>query len=186
MPTQELKLIKRNVGCANSLLSVFLDKIVTSDEKVIENYIVVSPKIKKDDHESGVVILPFVDTNILLIKVFRHPLEEYVWELPRGFIDAGETAVEAAIRELQEETGISVTSENLVDLGLVAPEGGGLSAKNHIYSAKNCTVKLPLTVSEHGHKSIHLFSHEEIKNMLKKNEILDSNTIVALYRYFFI
>lgn len=42
---------------------------------------------------------------ILLQKQFRPPLNKVVIEVPAGLIDAGETAEEAAIRELKEETG---------------------------------------------------------------------------------
>jgi len=42
---------------------------------------------------------------ILLQKQFRPPLNKVVIEVPAGLIDAGETAEQAAIRELKEETG---------------------------------------------------------------------------------
>ena len=71
-------LLKRRVGCSNSLLDVYLDDIVSETNEVISNYIVVSPKIKKSGGESGVVILPIIEKSILLINVYRHPLKEYV------------------------------------------------------------------------------------------------------------
>jgi ADP-ribose pyrophosphatase len=42
---------------------------------------------------------------IVLQKQYRPPLDKIVIELPAGLIDAGETAEQAAIRELKEETG---------------------------------------------------------------------------------
>lgn len=58
----------------------------------------------------AVVILPFSEDykRVLMIKEFRLPVNETVIEFPAGLIDAGETAEEAAIRELKEETGYSV------------------------------------------------------------------------------
>lgn len=51
---------------------------------------------------------------IILQKQFRPPLDKVTIEVPAGLIDAGETAEEAAVRELREETGYvakaSVTS----------------------------------------------------------------------------
>lgn len=41
----------------------------------------------------------------MLQKQFRPPLDKIVIEVPAGLIDAGETAEEAAVRELKEETG---------------------------------------------------------------------------------
>lgn len=41
----------------------------------------------------------------MLQKQFRPPLDKVVIEIPAGLIDEGETAEQAAIRELKEETG---------------------------------------------------------------------------------
>lgn len=41
----------------------------------------------------------------MLQKQFRPPLDKIVIEVPAGLVDAGETAEEAAVRELKEETG---------------------------------------------------------------------------------
>jgi len=40
------------------------------------------------------------------------------WDIPKGKIDPGEVAIAAAIRELREETGLTVSYKNLVHLGL--------------------------------------------------------------------
>jgi ADP-ribose pyrophosphatase len=50
---------------------------------------------------------------IILQKQYRPPVEKVVIEVPAGLIDAGESAEEAAIRELKEETGfVGVVSES--------------------------------------------------------------------------
>lgn len=46
-----------------------------------------------------------VGPEIVLQKQFRPPLDKVVIEIPAGLIDEGETAEQAAIRELKEETG---------------------------------------------------------------------------------
>ena len=43
---------------------------------------------------------------ILLIRQYRYPLGEYVYEFPAGLVDEGENFREAAIREVKEETGL--------------------------------------------------------------------------------
>lgn len=43
---------------------------------------------------------------VLMIRQYRHPVSEFLWEIPAGLLDVpSETALEAAKRELLEETG---------------------------------------------------------------------------------
>jgi ADP-ribose pyrophosphatase len=58
-------------------------------------------------HTGAVAVLAINEANeILLIKQYRHPVREYLWEIPAGLLDQpGESKLEAAKRELLEETG---------------------------------------------------------------------------------
>jgi ADP-ribose pyrophosphatase len=61
-------------------------------------------------HHSGSVVVLAVDDSstiprILLERQYRHAAGDYLWELPAGRIDPGEQELEAAQRELLEETG---------------------------------------------------------------------------------
>lgn len=49
---------------------------------------------------------------LVLIKQFRVPVNDYVYELPAGLIDGGESVEEAVDRELKEETGLSLLQIN--------------------------------------------------------------------------
>lgn len=66
--------------------------------------------LTKDSAAEGVVIYPILKEDpekIVLIRQYRYPLDDYLYELPAGLIDAGETPEAAAIREMKEETGLS-------------------------------------------------------------------------------
>lgn len=45
-------------------------------------------------------------SRIVMIRQYRYPLDAYLYELPAGLIDSGETAAQAAVREMKEETGL--------------------------------------------------------------------------------
>lgn len=63
----------------------------------------------KDIEAEGVVIYPICKEEpdkIIMIRQYRYPLDDYLYELPAGLIDAGETPSEAAVREMKEETGM--------------------------------------------------------------------------------
>lgn len=44
---------------------------------------------------------------VVLIRQYRYPAGDYVYELPAGLVDPGENFHEAAVRELKEETGLN-------------------------------------------------------------------------------
>ena len=62
-------------------------------------------------HTGSVVVLAADDTHreprVLLLRQYRHAAQQYLWELCAGRIDAGESELTAAKRELLEETGYS-------------------------------------------------------------------------------
>ena len=67
--------------------------------------------ICKKDKDDAVVIaaLHKPSNKLVLIKQFRIPVNDYVYEVPAGLIDEGEEAKSSVIRELKEETGLTVT-----------------------------------------------------------------------------
>ena len=57
----------------------------------------------------GIVIYPVLKEEpdrIIMIRQYRYPLDAYLYELPAGLVDGGETPAQAAIREMKEETGL--------------------------------------------------------------------------------
>ncbi len=66
--------------------------------------------LTKDSAAEGVVIFPVLKEDpekVVLIRQYRYPLDDVLYELPAGLIDAGETPECTAIREMKEETGLS-------------------------------------------------------------------------------
>ena len=45
---------------------------------------------------------------IVMIRQFRYPLNDYMYEIPAGLIDEGENAPQSAVREMKEETGLTM------------------------------------------------------------------------------
>ncbi len=64
----------------------------------------------KEDKPDAVVLVPYHkdEGKLVLIKQFRVPLNDYIYELPAGLIDNNEDELIAATRELKEETGLKV------------------------------------------------------------------------------
>ncbi|MEU6175849.1 NUDIX hydrolase [Streptantibioticus parmotrematis] len=62
------------------------------------------------------------DDHVLLIQRAWEPFTG-CWALPGGHVDAGETSLDAAVRELEEETGIQVSSADLEQAGVFDEPG---------------------------------------------------------------
>lgn len=65
--------------------------------------------IERSGCSGAVVVIPVTrsSSRLLLLKQYRVPLQSDVIEFPAGLIDRGESAVQAALRELREETGFT-------------------------------------------------------------------------------
>jgi len=74
---------------------------------------------------SAVVIAATVDNNFVLIKEYRVPIKGYIYELPAGLIDPGESPVEAGLREFHEETGLTIL--NVLETSPIVFNSPGLS-----------------------------------------------------------
>ncbi|SRR6266511_3934269 len=84
---------------------------VTSDEVVEPSGVRVRRDIIR--HPGSVVILALderkAEPSVLLIRQYRYAANRELWELPAGRIDEGESALQAAQRELTEETGYTAS-----------------------------------------------------------------------------
>ena len=63
------------------------------------------------EHSGAVVVIAMpTPDEMVLVRQYRHPLERVTWEVCAGGIDPGETPLDAAMRELREETGFHAHS----------------------------------------------------------------------------
>ncbi len=170
---------RRNIF-ATRLFSVFADMLVNeADEVIAPNYLVVAPKSRTAEGITGIVVVPFVEDKVGLVRVFRHAVGQSGWEVPRGFVDEGETPAEAALRELEEEAGLSCGIENLVDIGCVAPDPGILDARIQCFAVNNCSLSGKVSENEFGHYDFRLFTLQETKQLIQNGEIQDSVSLAA-------
>ncbi len=86
-------------------------------------------------HPGGVGILALdPEGNVPLVKQFRYPLQKLLLEIPAGKLEPGEDPVQAARRELSEETGYE--AEELIDLGSAVASPGFCDEVLHMYLAR--------------------------------------------------
>ena len=65
--------------------------------------------VTHENREEGIAVYAVREENkgeLVMIRQFRYPLNDYIYEIPAGLVDPGENARQAAIREMKEETGL--------------------------------------------------------------------------------
>ena len=68
-----------------------------------------------------VVVVAYQEKQLVVIQHYNPPLKDYLCEFPCGMIDDGETVLDAAYRELLQETGLSASRLELVGQFLANP-----------------------------------------------------------------
>lgn len=133
-------------------------------------------------NDGGVCVLALTqDKKIVLVKQFRYPSKEELYELPGGRKEEHESLVETGKRELKEETGY--VSEDVSYFGCLYPTVAYCDEVIHIVLAKNCRFERQC-LDEGEFVDVELFALEELKEMILNHKIKDGKTLVGLLKYF--
>ncbi len=166
------KTIKSDLKFDGKIIKVKLDKIeLPNGDTASREYVC---------HNGGAGVLPVSrDGKIALVKQFRYPYKEVIYEIPAGKIDLGESAIAAVKRELFEEVGGK--SNNIIDLGIIYPSPGYTNEKIYIYLAVN--TDFGLQQLDYGEfLEVEFFDFDQVLEMINKNIIKDSKTIIAVLK----
>ena len=85
-------------------------------------------------HPGASAVVPFVSADeVLLIRQYRYAASGYIYEVPAGKLDPGETPLACAARELEEETGWR--AGRLEPLGSILTTPGFSDERIHLFAA---------------------------------------------------
>ena len=174
----------RTLACSNSRFNVFLDCVKESGGFIVPDYLVVCPKQRLANGVTGIAILPVVDGAFALVRQYRHAGGCFTWEVPRGFIEEHDEPAAAAMRELQEETGLECLADNVRDLGFVMPDAGIVDARIQLFAATACRVARSFRKTELGLRALHMVTAAQMADMVASSAIVDPSTIVSYHRYY--
>ncbi|MDR1498030.1 MAG: NUDIX hydrolase [Puniceicoccales bacterium] len=127
-----------------------------------------------------VLALPLTtDGRLVLVRQFRAGVGELSWEPPGGIMEANEEPVEAAIRELAEETGY--TGENARIIGTCAPNPAIFNNTSHFVIVENCRLTRPIAPDPNEELETALFTPREAAAMAANGEIHHAIAHAALF-----
>ena len=131
-------------------------------------------------HCKAVCVLAEYENEFILERQYRYPYNEVLWELPAGKVDPGEDLVDAAIRELEEETGFHANS--ITYLGKMYPSCAYTDEEIYLYYATDL-VKTQRCLDPNEIIDIYFKPLDEINEMIINNVIVDAKSICALHLY---
>jgi len=131
-----------------------------------------------------VTIIPTtIDNQFVLVKQFRIGTEETTLEFPGGAINKGENNLNAALRELKEETGLEPKEIDI--LGEVHPNPAFMSNKAYIYLARGCEPKYDLNLDMFEDIELVTLSKDELERYIK-NGMIKHSIVLAAYSLFLV
>lgn len=134
-------------------------------------------------HPGASAIVPFVsdlaadDPQILLLRQYRYAAEQYLYEVPAGRLDPGESPHDCAVRELREETGCTASSVDYLFTMFTTP--GFTDERIHVFLAAG------LSRGSTSHEADEFMTVETVTlssalQLINRGEIKDAKTALAI------
>ncbi len=155
------------------ILNLRLDKVRLPSGRIALREIV--------EHRPAVAMLPVTSGGtIFLVRQFRDAVRQQLLEIPAGILNPGESPLEAARRELQEEIGFD--AEHLEEWGKFYTSPGFSDEEVTLFFASGL-VESKLAPDEDEFIRIFPVRKEEIPTLLDSGRVRDAKTIAALAWY---
>ena len=164
--------IKSEKVYSGKILSVKLSTVELPDQKYSKREIVL--------HDNAVAVVSIHYDKILLVKQYRISVDKIIYEVPAGMIEYDENPKDAALRELEEETGYR--AKNIEYLTEFYSTPGFCTEKLSIFYAKDLEF-VGQNLDEGENLEVVEMPLEEAMSMIESGEIMDGKTISSILFY---
>jgi ADP-ribose diphosphatase len=165
------ELLSREIVYQSSWVNLYLDKVRFPNGLVIEEF-----HLLDFPHAAVTAITENESGKIIFVRICRYTTAATEWELPAGGIEDGEMVIEAARREVLEETGY--TSDNHRLLYSYYPMNGSANKLFHVVHCK--AVEHTQDFDPNEVSKTRWFTRDEVKQMLKDKTITDGFSLTAV------
>lgn len=166
------KKLKREEIYNGKVIRVVKDDVELDDKKTSVREVVI--------HRGGAcVALKDDDGKFFLVKQYRYCQEKEMLEFCAGKLEIGESADLTVYREAEEELGYKI--KNVKKFGYIIPTCGYSNEKIYLYYAE-VDRKVQRHLDEDENIDVYKYTFDEIKQMIRNEEIDDAKTIALMYR----
>lgn len=131
-------------------------------------------------HNGAVAVVPLTaDGKVVMVRQYRYPLARVTLEIPAGKLDVGEDPYSAALRELEEETGMRAAS--LQCIGKLHPSCAILDECITLYLARDLTYTAP-NPDEDEFLLVEAIALDTLCDMVIDGSITDAKTQAAILK----
>ena len=134
-------------------------------------------------HPGSTAVVPMLDDHTVVMELqYRHPTGDYMLEIPAGTMEPGESPLDCAKRELEEETGLK--AGELIKLGKIHIIPAYSDEEIHVYLARGLT---PSKQNLDDDEIIDVVNYtiEEALQMIAEGKITDALTILSIQMAWF-
>ena len=134
-------------------------------------------------HPGASAVVPLLDPatdpdpRVLLIRQFRHAAEDFIWEIPAGRLDPGESPEACAARELEEEAGM--VAGRLERLTTIYTTPGFTDERIHLFLATGLREGAQARESDEF-MEVEVKRWSEVMQLVRGGGIVDGKTMVSL------
>jgi ADP-ribose pyrophosphatase len=131
-------------------------------------------------HPGAVVVVPVIDSDVVLVRQYRAAIDDVLLELPAGKRDVSDEPVElTAHRELEEEVGMQAGSMEKIAEFYNSP--GFCDEHSYLFLATDLT---PCATSFQGHEEQHMTIErvplDSVPDLIASGELVDGKSIIGL------
>lgn len=161
----KLKTVKTDHAYEGKILNLRVDNVLLPNGEEAHREVV--------EHGGLVAMVPFInESRIVLIRQYRHAIEEDILEIPAGLLEPGEDIYKCAAREVTEETGFKAAKLEKLAEYYPAPEFSNFKA--------TCLEQVGAKLDEDEFLEVITMDLNEAIKLITDGRIRDSKTIIGL------